>query len=264
MDYKQILLDKKDGVATITLNRPKLMNPLSTVVALEVQDAIRDIEADDSINVVVLTGAGKNFSAGGDLTEQDNRNKSDDPHELGYFLEDVKDFFNALYYCSKPTIAMVKGYALAGGIEMILICDMAVVAEDATIGDQHINNALIGGLCTTIHLPRSIGFKKANELVYTGLWIDGKEAEKIGLVNYAVPEDKLEEETYKLAAKVASKSRYVLAESKALILQQREIPLPNALDHGLMALKYVLGNSADTAEAWAAFQEKRKPVYKGC
>jgi enoyl-CoA hydratase/carnithine racemase len=261
MGYKNIILEKKKGAATITLNRPDNMNALSSELMMEMQSAIRDIEADDLVKVVVITGAGsKAFSAGGDLAEQ--KRLGGDPEKIGKWLEIIRESFDVIYNCTKPTIAMVNGLALAGGIELILICDLAIAGEDVKIGDQHINYGLMGGFCAVPHLPRAIGSKKAKELLLTGKWITGKEAERIGLVNKAVPLNQLEQETETLVKQMTDKSLLLLTAVKDLANKTVELDLISAEDAGMLATKYLLATGEDVKEGWAAFQEKRKPVWK--
>jgi len=261
MSYTNILLDKRGGAARITLNRPDDMNALSSALMMEMQSAIRDIEADDSVKVVIITGAGdRAFSAGGDLAEQ--KRLGGDPKKIGKWLEIIRESFDVIYNCTKPTIAMVNGIALAGGIELILICDLAVAAEEVKIGDQHINYGLMGGFCAVPYLPRAVGLKKAKELLLTGKWITGREAERIGLVNKAVPFDQLEQETENLVKQMTDKSLLLLTTVKDLTNKTVELDLISAEDTGMLATKHLLATGEDVKEGWAAFQEKRKPVWK--
>ena len=261
MEYENILFEKQDGYVKITLNRPDVMNALSSGLMREMQAAIRESESDDAIRAVVITGAGRVFTAGGDLAEQ--KSLGGDATKIGRWLEGIKESFAVLYACSKPTVAMVNGLALAGGIELIQLCDLAVASEDAKIGDQHINYGLMGGFCSVPMLPRIIGVKKAKELLLTGSWISGKEAERIGLVNRAVPADKLEEATNELVGKLTDKSPLLLKVTKDLVNKTIEMDLDSAIELGFLSTMHLLQTGEDVKEGWAAFEEKRKPVWKG-
>ena len=261
MEFKHITIEKKEGYAKITLNRPDVLNALSSELMLELQLAIRDSESDEAVRAVVITGAGRAFCAGGDLEEQ--KKLGGDPRKIEEWLVIIRASFAVLYRCTKPTVAMVNGLALAGGIELIQLCDLAVAAEDARIGDQHINYGLMGGFCSVPMLPRIVGVKKGKELLLTGGWITGKEAERIGLVNKAVPADTLEEATNELVGRLTNKSLLLLKETKDLVNKTLEMDLDSAVETGFLATVHLLKTGEDVKEGWAAFSEKRKPVWKG-
>jgi enoyl-CoA hydratase/carnithine racemase len=225
------------------------------------QSAIRECELDEAVRAVVITGAGRAFCAGGDLEEQ--KQLGGDPRKIEEWLVIIRASFAVLYRCTKPTVAMVNGLALAGGIELIQLCDLAVAAEDAKIGDQHINYGLMGGFCSVPMLPRIVGVKKGKELLLTGDWITGKEAERIGLVNKAVPADTLEEATNELVGRLTNKSLLLLKATKDLVNKTLEMDLDSAVETGFLATVHLLKTGEDVKEGWAAFSEKRKPVWKG-
>ena len=200
MNYRNIILEKKNRVAKITLNRAEELNAIDKQTHLELQAALKDIEEDPEARVVVITGAGRAFCAGADLKYAVSI--TDKPQELAAFGQLFYDTYGMIENLGKPVIAMVNGMALAGGIELLEACDLAVAAEDARIADQHANFGLVPAGGSTQRLPRQIGLKKAKELLLTGDWVTGKEAERLGLVNKAVPADKLEEETMKMAEKL--------------------------------------------------------------
>jgi enoyl-CoA hydratase len=261
MEFKHITLEKKEGYAKITLNRPDVLNALSSELMLEMQSAIHECESDEAVRAIVITGAGRAFCAGGDLAEQ--KKLGGDPRKIEGWLGIIKASFATLHKCTKPTVAMVNGLALAGGIELIQLCDLAVAAEDAKIGDQHINYGLMGGFCSVPMLPRIVGVKKGKELLLTGGWITGKEAERIGLVNKAVPADTLEEATNELVGRLTNKSLLLLKVMKDLINKTLEMDLDSAVETGFLATVHLLKTGEDVKEGWAAFSEKRKPVWKG-
>jgi enoyl-CoA hydratase len=261
MEFKHITLEKKEGYAKITLNRPDVLNALSSELMLEMQSAIHECESDEAVRAIVITGAGRAFCAGGDLAEQ--KKLGGDPRKIEGWLGIIKASFATLHKCTKPTVAMVNGLALAGGIELIQLCDLAVAAEDAKIGDQHINYGLMGGFCSVPMLPRIIGVKRGKELLLTGGWITGKEAERVGLVNKAVPADTLEEATNELVGRLTNKSLLLLKVTKDLVNKTLEMDLDSAVETGFLATVHLLKTGEDVKEGWAAFSEKRKPVWKG-
>ncbi|MFC1822725.1 enoyl-CoA hydratase/isomerase family protein [Thermodesulfobacteriota bacterium] len=261
MEFENIILEKKNNYAKITLNRPKALNALSSGLMLEMQAAIREVESDEEVRAVIITGSGRAFCTGGDLEEQ--KTLGGDPRKIGWWLKVIKESFMVIYRCTKPTVAMVNGIALAGGIELILLCDLAIVAEEVKIGDQHINYGLMGGFCSVPMLPRIIGVKKGKELLLTGDWITGRAAERIGLVNKSVPADKLEEATIEFVGRLTNKSPLLLKATKDLVNRTLELDLDDAVEMGLLATTDLLHTGEDVKEGWAAFSEKRKPVWKG-
>ena len=163
---------------------------------------------------------------------------------------------------SKPVIAAVNGIALAGGLEVVEACDIAIASEDARLGDQHANYGLLPGGGGSQRLPRLIGRRKAMELLLTGDWISAKEAEAIGLVNKAVPADKLEETVNEFAQKLAERSPLTSKTLKKLVNEGMQMDLDAALDLEINTVAPLFG-SEDVIEGFSAFNEKRKPVFKG-
>ncbi|MFC2041181.1 enoyl-CoA hydratase/isomerase family protein [Chloroflexota bacterium] len=191
MTYNTIILEKKDGIAKITLNRPKAMNALSEELLSELVAALDDIEKDDSVNVVILTGAGRAFSAGRDLQG----------------IVEGREWVGGLRYkaledLSKPVIAAVNGYCFTGSFELAMCADIIIASENAVFGDTHARFGIVPGGGQTQRLPRQIGPKKAKELIFTSDMISAQEAERIGIVNKVVPADKLEEAAMEMAEKI--------------------------------------------------------------
>lgn len=258
MTYERIVLEKEDKVAKIILNRPQIHNPLDYKTAVEIDTALSEIEQDTKIKVLIISGAGNALSAGADLKYL--KSVRNQPEQIAQFIYKINKAFNHLEELSIPVIAVVKGYALAGGLELLLACDLCIAADDAIIGDQHSNFGLIPGGGGSQRLPRVIGTRKAKELLYTGKWLTGKEAEKWGLVNKAVPAVKLEETVREIVDQIAGKSTEGVSLLKFLVNQTKQLELSEGIKlETEVFLKYL--NSKDVEEGLTAFEQKRTPVF---
>ena len=259
MEFKYVIYEKSNGVATITLNRPEALNAFSKEVVEEILQAIEDVKVDETIRVVVLTGAGeKAFSAGADIKAMSGMTALK-ARELSLMGEKL---CTSLENLEKPVIAAINGYALGGGLEVAMCCDLRIASENAKMGQTEINIGLIPGWGGTQRLTRLVGMTKAKEMVYTGKIIDAKTAEQIGLLNMVVPTDKFRESVRQFAQDLASKAPVAVRVAKVLINRGSDIGLQSAL-----ALERegfgVVGSSEDLKEGVSAFTEKRKPVFKG-
>ncbi len=259
MKFTKIIFDKKDRIAKITLNRPEAMNALDSDILREMETALNECEKDEAVRVVIITGKGRAFSVGADLKYQLNVIDGDTARELE-FIRLVRRVTDTIYNLSKPVIAAVNGFALAGGLEIVAACDLAIAADTAQIGDQHINYALLPGAGDSPRLPRLIGPRRAKEYLFTGKWMSAQEAERFGLVNKVVPADKLEEATAEMAAILASKSQQTMKEMKRLVNRAMDTNLDAALDiEGQACVLHIA--SADAQEGLRAFVEKREPKW---
>lgn len=259
MESKHIIYEKSEGVATITLNRPEALNAFSKELIEEIFHAIDDIKADDDIRVVVLTGAGeKAFSAGADIKAMAGMNALK-ARELSLMGERLCTELEKL---EKPVIAAINGYALGGGMEVSMACDLRIASETARMGQTEVNIGLIPGWGGTQRLTRLIGMTKAKELVFTGRIIDAKTAEQLGILNMVIPADKFRETVRQFALDLAGKAPIALKVAKAVITRGADIGLESAL-----ALERegfgVVGSTEDLKEGVSAFSEKRKPIFKG-
>ncbi|MFC1534526.1 enoyl-CoA hydratase/isomerase family protein [Thermodesulfobacteriota bacterium] len=258
MDYEAILYEKRDTVAKITLNRPEKMNAMNRAMFQEILQALDDTEQDDNIRVILITGAGKAFCSGVDLKfarEELGTIKSE-----WNFLTVGKRLLERIEELAKPVIAVVNGLALAGGFEILLAVDMAIADEDTMLGDQHMKVGMFGAGGSPYRLPLLVGFRKAKELILTGKWISGKEAEKIGLVNRAVPANELEKAVDEMVAELSDKSPMAMRINKAYM---NRTTLDDSGAHLERAVLSSLVNNAseDYQESVRAFQEKRKPEF---
>jgi enoyl-CoA hydratase/carnithine racemase len=257
MSFETILIEKKDQMGIITLNRPQKFNTFSTQLAEELNTALRQLDEDTEVRVVIIKGAGKVFSTGIDVSEFHGKTPLE-YHRWGTLMDQMHFTIASM---GKPVIAMVHGYAVANGAGLMAAADFAIVAEGTQIGTTAIN---VGLLCTGPIIPMSYGLgkKKTLEMLLSGDMIDSKEAERLGLVNKVVPADKLEEETFSFAQKLISKSPVAIQMGKNFYYQMIDMPFLQrfVLNGEVMAR---LSTTEDALEGINAFFAKRQPVWKG-
>jgi enoyl-CoA hydratase/carnithine racemase len=257
MAFETILIEKKNQIGLITLNRPQKFNTFSTQLAEELNAALCQLDEDDETRVIIIKGAGKVFSTGIDISEFHGKT----PSEYHRWLTPMDQMHLTIASMGKPVIAMVHGFAVANGAGLVAAADFAIMAEDAKLGTTAIN---VGLLCTGPIIPMSYGLgkKKILEMLLSGDMIDAKEAERLGLVNKVVPAEKLEEETFAFAQKLISKSPVALRMGKNFYYQMIDMPFRQrfVLNSEVMTR---LATTEDALEGINAFIEKRKPVWKG-
>jgi enoyl-CoA hydratase/carnithine racemase len=247
------------SVARVTIDRPERRNAMSFSVMQGLRDAVTEAKANDAVRVVVLTGAGdKAFCAGADLGSGGIADGAAAAHEGRGMLAAL---FRDLWELGKPTIARVRGYALAGGFGLALACDFVIAADDAQFGTPEINVGLWPYMIT-VPLLRSMPAKRVLELMMTGRRVDAAEAERIGFVTRVVPVEKLDEAVDELAASLASKSPLIMRWGRESFYRVLDMDPDDALAY-LQAMLTVTSASEDTAEGVAAFAEKREPKWKG-
>jgi len=259
MEFKNTLYEKKDGKAIITINRPAILNVLNEETMRELLQELGDAEKDESVKIIVLTGAGeKAFCAGLDLKAV----KDITPLKMWELSRLLHKVTLAIEENEKPVIAAINGFALGGGLEVAMACDMRIVSENARLGQPEVNVGLIPGGGGTQRLPRIVGKGLAKELIFTGKIIDAKTAEAIGLVNKVVSSDKLMLAVDEIAKEIMSKPPLAIKLAKQLINASDEVDLRTGLAYEAEAAG-IISSTEDFKEGVSAFIEKRKPEFKG-
>lgn len=257
----ELRYERREAAAWIVLDRPEAMNAVTPAMLDALETALATAAADDAIRAVVITGAGGVFCAGADLREVEAALEGD-PARAMAFVREAQRVFGLIASLPKPTVAAVNGLALAGGLEIVLCCDLVVAAETARLGDAHANFGVLPGGGGSVRLPLRVGPARAKEMFFTGAFYPAASFLPLGLVNRVVPGSDLDSEVDKLVASMASKSSLVLATLKRLADGAMTEPMPRALAAELEAFEQHLG-SADLREGLTAFKEKRKPVFVG-
>ncbi|HEY9232573.1 MAG TPA: enoyl-CoA hydratase/isomerase family protein [Blastocatellia bacterium] len=259
MDYQTILFELKDRVATITFNRPERLNAINQAMREDFARLFDEIQTNEEIGVIVFTGAGRAFSAGGDIEyferDWDTMRFRAENHRL-------TQFFDELELIEKPVIAAINGPCTGAGLQITLSCDLRVASDQARFGFRENNIGLIPGAGGCSRLVKLIGYGRAKELIFTGEMITASEAERIGLINRVVPHDELMEHTRQLAAHLLTRAPEALGLAKRLLWHS--VTSDFATGRMLEALaQSVLIKSDDHREGIRAFREKRKPQFKG-
>jgi enoyl-CoA hydratase len=258
MDYEEVKFQKEDGVAVVTLHRPEVLNALNSRVFQRLREIFEALAYDGEVKVVVLTGAGdKAFAAGADIAELERLS----PLEAREFALTAYRAQETIANLSRPTIAAINGYALGGGCELAMCCDLRIAATTAKLGQPEIGLGIIPGGGGTQRLARLIGVARAKELVFTGKVISATEALAMGLVNQVVPPEELMPTVMKLARDLAAKSGPALALAKRAIDQGCNLGLPAGLHYEIECFANCFA-TADHQEGIRAFLEKRRPHFQ--
>jgi enoyl-CoA hydratase len=259
MEYKNILVEVENNIAIITFNRPQVLNAMNMETALELGNAIEKCKEDDNVRVVILTGSGdRAFVAGADINEF----KGKSPREIMKFTELGHSALRLMETMEKPAIAAVNGYALGGGLEIAMACDVRFASDKARFGQPEILLGLIPGWGGTQRLARLIGMGRAKELIMTGEQITAQRAYEMGLVNRVFPAEQLMEETKKLAQKLAGLPSFAIKMAKYAINYGYDLALDNANSLEIQCNSQCF-STEDLKEGVAAFLEKRKPNFVG-
>jgi enoyl-CoA hydratase len=256
MAYEFIIAEKRGGVGVVTLNRPQALNALCIQLMRELGQALDDFEADDAIGAIVITGGEKAFAAGADIKEMKDKTF------MECYLEDfITSSWERTAQCRKPVIAAVAGFALGGGCELAMMCDIILAADNAEFGQPEITIAAIPGAGGTQRLTRAVGKAKAMELCLTGRRMKADEAERAGLVARVVPAADLQSEAMKMANKIASMSRPMAMLAKEAVNRAFETTLAEGIRFERRMFHAVFATE-DQKEGMGAFAEKRKPQFR--
>ena len=256
MGYEHILTEKKDAVGIITLNRPKALNALCAALIEELGKALDDMETDDVIGAIVLTGSEKAFAAGADIKEMAEKTYMD-----AYLQDFITVGWERVTRCRKPIIAAVAGYALGGGCEVAMMCDFIIAAQSAKFGQPEITIGTIPGAGGTQRLTRFVGKSKAMEMCLTGRLMDAAEAERGGLVSRVVPDAELLRDAVKTAGRIAELSRPIVMMAKESVNRAYETTLTEGIRFE-RRLFHATFATDDRKEGMSAFVEKRTPRWK--
>lgn len=257
-NYRNIKLELNGQIAYLIINRPEVRNALSGETAEELKDALEKLEKRDEVGCVVFTGAGeKSFVAGADIAQLATRSMLDALQKGG-----LRDLYAYIELYEKPTIAMINGYALGGGCELALACDIRIASTTAKLGLPELNLSIIPGAGGTQRLARIVGKGKALEMILTGKMIDAEEAYRIGLVSEVAEPDKLREKVEEVAAQILSKGPLAVRLAKLAVHYGGEADLQTGLMLERLA-QALLFETEDKLEGTRAFLEKRKPEFKG-
>jgi enoyl-CoA hydratase len=255
MDFECIIYEKGDeGTATIKLNRPQVLNAMNKQTWLDLQVALDDVKNDPDIKVLIITGEGRAFSTGADLKDSKDRTIE----EYRNYLVELQETSRKIIRFEKPIIAAINGYALGSGYELALACDIRIAAEEARIGspEARVTSSVTGGALRLVQ--DLIGPGKARELLFTAEYIDGKEAERIGLVNKAVPPDRLMEEAKEMAQKIAQNSSFSIRMIKrGLIMARGEVSLDALMDYEIEACLACV-STKERQESLKDFEERKQ------
>ncbi|KPK20991.1 MAG: enoyl-CoA hydratase [Nitrospira bacterium SG8_3] len=254
MDFECIIYEKEEGIATIKLNRPKVLNAMNKQMWLDFQVALEEVKNDPDIKVLIITGEGRAFSTGADLKESKGRSIE----EYRDYLVGLQETSRKIIRFEKPTIAAINGYALGSGYELALACDIRITAEEAQIGSPEVKvtSSVTGGAMRLVQ--DLIGPGKAKELLFTGEYIDGKEAERIGLVNKAVPGEQLTDEAREMAEKIANNSAFSTKMiKKGLQMARGEASLEALMDYEIEACLACV-STKERQKALKEFEERKR------
>ena len=255
MNYENIIVSTNGNVGVITINRPKVLNALSSAVMDEMSKALDNFESDDEIGAIVITGNEKSFAAGADISQMKDNTFAD-----AYLQNFITRNWERVTTCRKPTIAAVAGYALGGGCELAMMCDMIIAADNAQFGQPEINLGIIPGAGGTQRLTHAIGKSKSMDMCLTGRRMGAEEAERSGLASRIVPVDELLDTAISIGQSIASQSRLAVAATKEAVNKSFETTLREGVLFERRMFHALFGTN-DQKEGMTAFVEKRKPNW---
>lgn len=258
--YKHILLERRGKVLTATLNRPEARNAINPALDSELLRLFWEVDQDEESNVLVLTGAGKSFSAGGDIPDMLSSIENIENFEKGY--KNGKRILQGMLDCEKPIICRMNGDAVGLGATLALFCDIIIAADTARIADPHVKVGLVAGDGGAVVWPQLIGYARAKQYLLSGDFLSATEAQQIGLINFAVPASELDAKVDEWADKLENGASKAIRWTKSVLNIGLKQMLVSMVDAGF-ALETVSSRSKDHSEAVHAFVDKRKPQFTG-
>jgi len=262
MEYGSIIYKKENGVATIILNRPRALNALNAELIDELLDSVRRVAEDREIKVLILTGAGRAFSFGADISEFSQAQEQAQKNSAWEILSKSQEIIRLLCGMPKPTIAALNGFATGLGLDLAMACDLRIAAERAKVGEAFVSMGLIPDGGGTFFLPRLVGLARAVEMIFLGEPLSATEAERIGLINRVVPNQELEKSTQEVANKLAKGPSLAIGLAKRVLWKNLQRDLDSALKLEAECQKTCL-ESEDHREAVKAYMERRNPIFRG-
>jgi len=266
MQFEQVMYDKSDGIATITLNRPERLNAFTPQMLEEWYVALQDAHRDADVRVVIVTGAGRGFCTGADVSAGAAASLMDRDRSLvenrNFLRDSVQRIPRLVALMEKPYIAAVNGAAVGAGMDMASMCDMRFAADSARFGMTYVRMGIIPGDGGCYYLPRIVGLAQALELIWTGRLFDAQEALAMGYLSAVVPADQLMDHTREFALKLAKGPAVAIQQAKRLVYRSLELEVDGALDLAQQAM-FICQNTEDAREGPRAFIEKREPEFKG-
>jgi enoyl-CoA hydratase/carnithine racemase len=260
-EFKTVLLSQEGNIATVTLNRPEVLNSMSPALMKDLTKAVGIVAKDENIRAVIINGAGRAFCAGGDVRDI-ARMANMNPLDYREYINEIFESIRGIVWMEKPVIAAIKGSAVGGGFDLAMACDIRIAARGTKMGSAFIRMGLLPELGGIYFLPRLVGVGMARLLAFTGDLITAEEAERIGLVEKVVPEEELDKTARDLAAKLAKGPTKAIAMTKIAINRSLNMDLESSTDY-CWRLNPLLLQTEDYHEAFTAFLEKRTPTFKG-
>ncbi len=254
---KYVLVSKKDGIGIVTFHRPEALNALNSEVLTDIETAVDDMIADDSVRVVIFTGEGKSFISGADINEMASKNGL----QIIDYSRKGAALFRKIESMKKPTIAAVNGYAFGGGFEFVLSTDIRIANEKASFRFPEVSLGIVPGFNGTQRLPKCIGLSKAKEIMFTGRRVFAAEAKELGIINEVTTLDQFWDKVMEEANLIADNSASAIALTKAAMISAEECSIDIGKDIELGYMTACFG-TPDQKEGLASFQEKRKPVFR--